>query len=165
MVQRAIVAAALCVCLVTATASASTTYRRDTIGDAPYPGTDIVSSSRIVWREDGVRWLRFSLRLGAGNTSVYDGRIRLDVDGDGLIDARVPFSHWDNGPSPDHCALRIDGRSRRGRATANYLDLNRFRCTIRRGWLPRHGAIGWSVLLYGSNGDLTDRAPDSGWYR
>lgn len=163
MVQRMIIATALCACLVTGTASASTVYRRDTVGDAS-PPTDIVSSSRIVWREDGVKWLRFSMRLAAGNTSVYGGRIRLDVDADGRGDARLTFSHWDNGSDPDSCGIRIDGRWRSGKAASNYPELNRFRCTIRRGWLPRHGPVGWAFLLSGSSNTPTDRAPDSGWF-
>lgn len=163
MVQRTIVAAVLCVCLVTGTTSASAVYRRDTIGDAS-PPTDIVSSSRRVWQEDGVKWLRFSMRLAAGNTSIYSGRIRLDVDGDGQADRRLNFSHWDNGPNPDGCGLRIDGRWRRGKAESNYPVLDRFSCTIRRAWLPSQGPVGWAFLLNGSSGTRTDRAPDTGWF-
>lgn len=166
MIQRTIVAAALSVFLVVGTASAGTrTVGLDTIGDAPVPATDIVSSSRVSWREAGVRWIRFSMRFDAGNNSIYSGRIRLDVDGDELSDARISFSHWDNGPRPDGCSLRIDGRWRNGRAASNSPTNDRFRCTIRRGWLPAQGPIGWAILLRGDDSELADRAPDVGWFR
>jgi hypothetical protein len=155
----------LCAAAITGTALADTIYRRDTVGDAPTGAVDVVSTSRVAWLDDGRPQLRISMRFAAPNTSIFGGLIRIDTDRDGDGDAKISYSHWDNGDDPDSCAVRVDGKLRFGHADASP-DVQRFRCTIPRAWLPGIGPVGWAILHRdGNTGEMADRAPDLGWYR
>lgn len=157
MIVRAIALSLMVVCLGATSASAATTYRRDTVGDTAYVVNDVVSSSRIVWREGGRKWIRISIRFAAGTTGVFSGSIRLDARGASTADAVVSYTHWDNGLNPNSCSVRVKGGRHEGDGGGSP-SANRFRCTFPIVWLHPAHPVRW-IVLHGE-----DRAPDRGWF-
>jgi hypothetical protein len=122
---------------------------------------DIRSSARKARRaSDGRVWVAFSIRYAADvGGGVLWGHILLDADGDGTVEGKIGYSHWDNGPRPDACSLRMHG----GRTVSGHARLVgvRFTCLVRRGQIGT-ARTAWIVRSEGSSGKV-DRAPDHGW--
>jgi hypothetical protein len=122
-----------------------------------------VRSKRVAYEHDGERLIRFVIRFANENTSVFLGRFKLDLRGGPGSDATIEFSHWDNGVSPNSCAVHDHGTET---VVHPRFMGDGFACVVPRDLLRCDHPPRWIAIVSDdfSHGDPDDRAPDTGWY-
>ena len=145
------------------------TTRHDPEGDVVdgVASWDIIGTTKKVRTgAEGRVWIAFTMHFAAPTEGgLLGGDVVLDTDNDHMTDARVSYSHWDNGSHPDHCSLRLHDPWKRIRGKA-HLHVDRFVCLFHRESLRASAPVAWYVrsLAAGQTLALMDRAPDGGWY-
>lgn len=128
---------------------------------------DVIGTTKKVRTgAEGQVWIAFTVHFAAPTGGgLLAGDVVLDTDGDRATDARVSYSHWDNGSHPDSCSLRLRDPWKRVKGKAHQL-VDRFTCLFHKESLRASAPVAWYVrsLAAGQTLALMDRAPDGGWY-